>query len=131
MVTGMAQTVWILAELRRCTPEATAHLDWSGFSRAATPKLFVWEAFVTGAAKGKDHAADARRAVAAFEAALPDPSNSSMVKPDGDVFSVIGAALLRTGWSNDLGLLRRACIVLAPVERGQSHLYGTRSARRQ
>ena len=38
------------------------------------PGLFVWEAFVTGSAKGVDHSHGARIAAQTFLTALPDPT---------------------------------------------------------
>ena len=112
LATGLAQVAWVLARTRsllRVT--ATGHLDWSEFN-AASPALLVWEAFVTGAAKGVSHAEDARIAIRAFQASLPNPAAAASVRANCPVQSLAGAALLRAGWSADLGLLAQECIVI-------------------
>jgi len=73
--------------------------------------LFLWEAFVTADAKGRTHAADAEIAVDCFAGRLPDIPAANAVQ-ETSVHSLIGAALLRTGWSTDLGLLETPCVVI-------------------
>src|SRR5690606_30721030 len=102
--TGLVQVVWVLrrvAELVRAPRYATLH--WREFVRAKRG-LFLWEAFVTGAAKGKLHVDDASIGALAFERALADPMAASAIEP-AEVHSLAGAALLRTGWSTQLDLL--------------------------
>ncbi len=99
LATGIVQVTWILRELRRLAPTARAHLSWKAFEQAGAG-LFLWEAFVTGDAKAATHHGDALLAAEAFRAALPDPEARSSVKPKGpEVMSLVGAAMLRTGWS--------------------------------
>lgn len=94
--------------MRRLDRRVPVTLDWA--DRQA-PGLFIWEAFVSGGSKGSSHTADAEIGVKAFEAALPDIVASNAVEAD-EVHSLIGAALLRTGWSNDLKMLSTPCIVI-------------------
>jgi hypothetical protein len=49
-----------------------AHLDWNAFTTAGRG-LFLWEAFVTSAAKAATHADDAMIAAEAFIKELPVP----------------------------------------------------------
>jgi hypothetical protein len=91
-------------------------LNWDDFSQAAPGSLLVWEAFVTGAAKGADHGEDARLAVDAFRASLPSPARASAIRVQGPVQSLAGAALLSTDWSSNLALLNQECIVLRVSE---------------
>ncbi|MFH0821795.1 MAG: hypothetical protein V2B18_03525 [Pseudomonadota bacterium] len=111
LATGLTEAVWILrhirAELEYGIP---AFLDWTAFQNCRQG-FFLWEAFVTGQAKGGSHQHDAEIAVRAFASALPDIPSANAVKAD-DVHSLIGAALLRTGWSSDLTLLSKACVVI-------------------
>jgi hypothetical protein len=72
----------------------------------------VWEAFVSGSAKRDDHAADAAAGVEAFRTLTASPVVASCIKPSNETYSLIGAALLRSGWSTDLGLLSAACLVV-------------------
>lgn len=112
LATGLVQTAWILRELRNAAPNAKAFLRWADFAEAKGG-LFLWEAFVTGAAKSETHEGDAQKATDAFAAALPDPSTKSSVTPRGaEVVSLLGAALLRTGWSADVSLLGQPCVVI-------------------
>src|SRR5207249_9958015 len=68
LVTGLAQAIWVLRAIRR--PRVRPFMDWRMFSEARRG-LFLWEAFVTSRAKGKNHAADAAIAVRAFARCLP------------------------------------------------------------
>lgn len=52
-------------------------------------------------------------AVKAFRAALPDPEARSAVKPKGtEVMSLIGAAMLRTGWAESATVLGVPAVVI-------------------
>lgn len=112
LTTGLAQLTWVLravlAELEHPVP---AFLDWSSF-QAAPVGLFLWEAFVTGSAKTVSHVDDARAGAEAFINALPSVSTANAIDCSGEVHSLAGAALLRTGWSEDLALLRKPCTVI-------------------
>jgi len=112
LATGLAQSTWVLDRLRRAAPTATAHLDWTSFANAEGPRLLIWEALVSGKAKGVDHGHDAAIAVEAFVQALPDPTSKVAVTPDRNVHSLIGAAMLRTGWTSDPTTLSRPCLVI-------------------
>jgi hypothetical protein len=102
----------VLGQVRgRLLRPLDAHLAWDSFAAAGTG-LLLWEAFVSGASKRGDHVADARLAVDAFVRALPDPKAANAVYCTSRVYSLVGAALLRTGWSSDLGLLSQPCLVL-------------------
>lgn len=112
LATGLVQVVWVLREVRSVLPQPTiAYLDWGEFA-AAESGLFLWEAFVSGGSKGDGHVDDARLAVAAFEGALPDPEAANAIRSTTPVHSLVGAALLRTGWSFDPALLSAACLVV-------------------
>lgn len=109
--TGLGQTIWLLHALKSTLQtEVSTFLDWDLF-KAEGRGLFVWEAFVTGDAKASDHQGDATIAVKYFVAQLPDIPAANADRP-GAVLSLIGSALLRTGWSQDLHLLETPCVVL-------------------
>jgi len=111
LATGLVQVVWILQRIRcRVRTPAPAFVNWREFA-AAHGGLFLWEAFISGAAHGTDHVADAETAVRCFAAALPDVDGANAIR-SANAHSLIGAALLRTGWSDDLGLLARPCVVI-------------------
>ena len=125
LAAGLTETAWILREIRRRlkdggVPPAT-HFDWEEFTRADAG-IFLWEAFVTGKAKagGTDsdkggHVADALTACKAFASRLPDPGTASPCEPPHAARSLIGAAVLWSGWSKDLALLRARCVVVKPA----------------
>ena len=79
------------------------------------PGLFLWEAFVSGGAKtagGENlHASDAELAVDAFLRALPDVDHTNAIRETA-VHSLVGPALLRSGWTNDVKLLAEPCLVI-------------------
>jgi hypothetical protein len=108
---GLTEVVWILRAIRKLAPDGTeALLEWpAGGLRAK--HLFLWEAFVSGSNKGKEHTDDAAAAVRAFCHALSRRELASCVTVV-EAYSLVGAALLRTGWSNDVGLLSRPCVVI-------------------
>lgn len=111
LVTGLSETAWILREVRRrIAAEVPVFVSWPDFHEAAYG-LFVWEALVTGDAKGKTHVADAEIAVRSFAAHIPGIAKANAVL-EARVHSLIGAALLRTEWSTDLSLLRTPCVVI-------------------
>lgn len=113
LATGLAQVAWVLARTRSLiTVPASGHLNWDEFSNAAPGSLLVWEAFVTGAAKGANHIQDAQLAVQAFKDSLPSPATASAICVQGVVHSLAGAALLSSDWSSKLALLKQECIVI-------------------
>jgi hypothetical protein len=85
-----------------CGRSAEAGLGYRGH--------FLWEAFVSAKSKRGSHVDDAKAAVAAFVDALPNPR--TCVQCSEGAYSLIGAALLRTGWASDISLLSQPCIVV-------------------
>jgi len=116
LTTGIAQVTWILRAIRQSlVHERVAYLDWEAFEQARQG-LFLWEAFVSGKAKAQDHVGDARLAGEAFLASLPDPRQANAVLCESEVQSLVGAALLRTGWAGTAALLGQPCIVVRAGE---------------
>lgn len=111
LATALAQVPWILREVKeRLQIDGSPTLDWSLFNSGGA-NLFLWEAFVSGNAKGIDHIEDARIAVNAFTETLPNPHLHSAIS-EPEVFCLLGAALIRTCWSTDIQLLSQPCIVI-------------------
>ena len=120
---ALTETAWILDEVRRRLTDGgvsppPAHLEWPEFA-GSDAGMFFWEAFVTGGAKAKgagkcEHVADALTACKEFAARLPDTEKGSVCEPTHAVRSLIGAAVLWSGLSDDLGLLRAGCLVVKP-----------------
>lgn len=111
LATALVQVPWLLRDIKeKLTVDAEATLDWNKFSDNLI-SLFLWEAFVSGDAKGNSHIDDARIAVEAFKGSLPNPMfNNAIVEPV--VVSLLGAALIRTGWSSNIQLLSKSCLVI-------------------
>ena len=117
LTTGLVQVLWILHQVKtRLDRDVPSFLDWQAFA-AHGSGLFLWEAFVSGGAKGNGHGDDARTGVEAFKAALPDPR--TCLECTGASYSLAGAALLRSGWSRDVALLAQPCVVIRGSERRQ------------
>jgi len=115
LATGLTETVWILSKIKEQLPAVVpAFLDWPKF-RASPCGLFVWEAFVTGEAKAASHCSDAAAAVREFLRVSADLEGANAIKPKR-VFSLVGAALLRSGWTHDISVLSEPCIVIKPAK---------------
>lgn len=111
LTTGLVEVAWLLEKIRANTPKsATAFLNWKAFEKA-DGGLFLWEAFVSGKAKGSDHSDDARIAVEAFRAALPNLEEANAIS-ERCVFSLVGASMLRAGWSGSIQYLSECCLVI-------------------
>jgi hypothetical protein len=88
--------------------------------RDAPSGLFIWEAFVTKAAKADTHHGDAELAVLSFRSYLPELENHNAVVCEGAVRSLFGAALLQAGWVTELSWLAESCIVVRVQPSGQA-----------
>ncbi|HEX8074770.1 MAG TPA: hypothetical protein VF545_07295 [Thermoleophilaceae bacterium] len=114
LATGVVQAAWLLTDIANTVPSVHATFDWPTFSRAGHG-LFLWEAFVTGAAKRDTHVNDARAAVDAFVDALPEPFERNALD-ETRVLSLIGAAAIWSGLARDIGLLGAPCLVLRAAD---------------
>jgi len=112
LATGLVQVVWVLREIRRSAGASSVFLDWPKFKRSGQG-LFLWEAFVSGEAKRDSHVADAKAGLRAFEKAVKESSPDSAVTlpVDTQAYSLLGAAVIRAGWSSDVKLLSEPCLV--------------------
>jgi len=112
LATGLVQVAWVLRAIRASlNSPRTAYLDWESFNEAQSG-LFLWEAFVSGKAKSSTHVADARAAGETFIQSLPSPPSVNAVACSTPVYSLVGAAMLRTGWSQSPAVLAEACLVI-------------------
>jgi hypothetical protein len=117
LTTGLAQVVWVLREIRRrAGGSPAAFLDWPKFKRNGQG-LFLWEAFVSGEAKRDSHVADAEAGLRAFEKAVKASSPVSAVTLPAytEAYSLLGAAVIRAGWSSDTKLLSEPCMVFKAI----------------
>jgi hypothetical protein len=114
LATGLVQEAWVLAEVGARVGEVQVTLDWASFT--ADPQgLFLWEAFVTGAAKKATHVEDATVAVETFLEALPNPQGRNAVHEER-VLSLIAAAALWSRITSNATLLSSPCLVLRAAE---------------
>ena len=111
LATGLVEVAWLLEKIRANTPNsAAAFLDWQAFKKADSG-LFLWEAFVSGKAKGNGHAQDVEIAVRKFQGALPNPERANAISEE-KVLSLVGASMVRAGWSSSAQLLSERCLVI-------------------
>lgn len=111
VVTGLVQTTWVLLRLRQGLQiEPPVTFAWNVFT-SRQPSLLIWEAFVSRSSKASTHHGDAALAVEAFTEALPNPEEVTMID-EPQVFSVVGAALLRAGWNVSTDVLSSDCLVV-------------------
>ena len=110
LATGLVETLWILSKVREglgFVPKA--HFCWESFLRDSG--IHFWEAFVTAGAKDDSHHGDAVIAIKCFAKSLPNPESANAVK-EGSVLSLLGASILRAGWSEDVQWLYKSCLVI-------------------
>jgi hypothetical protein len=110
---ALGVVTYTLAALRRQLPSATPSMDFMTPPVSPGGVLF-FEAFVSGAAKGASHADDALIAAREAQRLLCRPAGYRSAIAEPDVFSLLSASLLRTGWSTDIGLLSTPCFVVKP-----------------
>ena len=108
LTTGLVVIPYILKRLKQLRPDGLAWQNWNSLPEQRD-ELLVFEAFVTGKAKGNSHVADAERAIAAFQKGGVAPQNAI---EETDCFSLLGAMLLRTGWTLDASELSQPCLVV-------------------
>ncbi len=104
----------MLTRLREYNHKRRAVLDWNSWPDS--DDLLLFEAFVSGAnhAGPGEHWKDALNAAEGFALALPDLDAANAVS-EFEVFSLIGACMMRTGWAEtDDNLLSEPCLVIRP-----------------
>ena len=73
LATAMVQIPWVLQHIREHVPDVRVHVRWESFAEDRSG-ILLWEAFVSGAAKGETHEEDAHSGVQAFTDQLPTPA---------------------------------------------------------
>ncbi len=110
LATGLVEALWVMNTVSRILGKCPqASFSWADFM--STDSVFLWEAFVTSTAKGSGHAHDAQIAVSHFKASLPNPERSNAIQ-EPEVFSLIGAAALRSGWASHINVVSEQCLVI-------------------
>jgi hypothetical protein len=115
-VTTMATVVvpLVLQHLYRLAPDISFTLDWTTPPRAPGQLLF-FEAFVSDQPKGRPdpHVADARLAARHLLAQFQEGRVETALG-DEPWLNLLGAALLRAGWTTDLTVLAAPVLVVRP-----------------
>lgn len=111
LAVGLTESVWIFEQIKLLSKvDIIPVFEWDRFTKGYG-NIFIWEAFVTAAAKSSSHQGDAEIAANTFWAGYPNLIESNSVTVDRP-YSLVGAALLRAGLTTDLTLLSKGCIVL-------------------
>lgn len=115
---GLQQSTYVLTEIARASPRATATIDAVGW-HDGDAQLLIWEAFVSGLAKDPHaedpHVADAQAAVMELERRLTTGELRSDLEGDRAI-SIAGLAIHLAGLGHDASLLSTPTLVIkAPV----------------
>lgn len=110
---ALGVVAYTLNGLRLRMPDAKALVDFAQLPVAKDQVLF-FEAFVTGEAKGVDHKDDALKAASLAALLVARSQTARSAINEVEPFSLLGACLLRTGWSTDISLLSVPCFVVKP-----------------
>ena len=113
LVTGLVVVPYVLRKLREMVPTARATLDWRAWSQGAG-ELLLFEAFVTAQTAGRNdaHVEDAKAAIVEFSRRMADPQSFESSVYERNCLNLLGAMMLRTGWTTDLDELSQACLVV-------------------
>lgn len=114
LVTGIAEYLWIFNRIaNQKNRKVIPTFDWDQFIHG-NENLFIWEAFITGSEKGKEHYEDAEIAVQSFIKHYPNINDANCIEVS-EAFNLVGAALLRSGIVDDINKLTEKAIVLKGV----------------
>lgn len=106
---------YVLRALRSASPTCVATIDYRKFFSAPSGILF-FEAFVTNQKKSHDarHVEDAEIAATHLLRMSEGrtPLESAICEPE--CLNLLGAMMLRTGWTSDLSVLDAECLVVRP-----------------
>ena len=111
------QAAWILSSLRiACNQGCIFTTDWKAWPPSGEQQmLFCWEAFVSGKAHSDTHVNDAATAGTAFLFHERNLDQANAVTAERPI-SLIGAAALWSGWTDDLAILHSPALVIMPSE---------------
>ena len=110
LATGMVQIPWTLRFIHDRLSDLRVHVQWPPFAEHRDG-LLLWEAFVSGPAKGDTHEEDARSGVQAFCEQLPSPGDPSATETERP-FSVLAAAAIWAGFDLPIENLHRECLLV-------------------
>ncbi len=111
LATGLSEVLWVFSELKRKSKNliiATFAID--DLVRGSA-NLLIWEAFVSSNSKGNTHCEDSIIAVKKFAEKLQLGTVQTDISVENP-YSLVGASLLRSEITNDIGVLKKQCIVV-------------------
>ena len=114
---AIQQAAWILRAIHDGESNLPMYtLDWRRWPSPEGVKHFlIWEAFVSGSARGTSHAQDAATAAMFFREHENDLAEVNAVKAD-EPLCMVHAAAIWAGWTDDNNGLRQSCLVLKPEQ---------------
>ena len=111
LAVGLSESVWVLTRINMLSLiPVQVTLNWDDFYRG-DKNLFIWEAFVSRNEKGVSDCDDALIAANSFSRYFPKIQCASCVEAENP-FSLIGAAIVRSGLAKDTTLLSQPVVVI-------------------
>jgi hypothetical protein len=107
---ALAQAPWILERVHAHVPNTMVHFSWQPFSETQEG-LLLWDAFMSGKAKGETHLDDAEFAIKAFCAQPPSVGDACGNKTERP-FSLVAAAAEWAGFDVAADGLRTPCVLV-------------------
>jgi hypothetical protein len=114
---GLVIVPYILEGLRCRAQAAKPIFKWRG--RLSERDLLLFEAFVTHVGKSVNHAECARLALKQFPKEWEKRASSKSAIEEPCTMNLLGAMLLRMGWTDDPAILSEPCLVVR--HRGNSN----------
>jgi hypothetical protein len=114
---GLVIVPYILEGLRFRARSARPTFKWR--SRLSTRDLLLFEAFVSHLGASVSHVECARLAINRFPKAGRQRATFESAVEETCTMNLLGAMLLRIGWTNDLAMLSEPCLVVR--YQGNSH----------
>ena len=113
LVTALVIVPYVLNCLRARVPKAKATLDWRT-PMAGRADLLLFEAFVTNQKKTADtrHVEDAHLAITEFQRGMVNAVSFESAVVEASCLNLLGASMLRTGWSSDPAVISTECLVI-------------------
>jgi hypothetical protein len=111
LTTGLPEVLWVFSELKRKSKKLITATFIIESLLKNSANLLIWEAFVSSKAKGNTHIEDSIIAVRKFAERLQCGTLQTDISVENP-FSLVGASLLRSEISNDIGILKNQCLVL-------------------
>ena len=107
---GLVIVPYILEGLKRSTKGARPTFNWH--RPLSKGDLLLFEAFVTHVGKSVSHEECARLAIRSFSRGWENISTFESAIAESTTINLLGAMLLRIGWTKDLAVLSEECLVV-------------------